>query len=109
MRIELQDNYTIMCQVNNSARIRWTFDGGALPSNTFQTGQHGLSSSLTITFASKANSGQYVCLASSPSGSYNGVDLVHVEVYGMLVNYLPVISSYLTFQISLKSPTFHGS
>lgn len=78
-----EENYTVICQINSSARISWTFNGGALPSNTFQLGQHGVKSSLTITFASKDNVGQYACLASTYSGVYNGIDLVHVEINGM--------------------------
>ena len=82
MRIKPQENYTIQCQVSISARVGWTFNGGALPGNTFQNGHHGLRSSLIITFANEKNSGQYACLASSPGGSYSDTDLVHVELYG---------------------------
>lgn len=82
VRIKAQENYTVVCQVSTSAKVGWTFNGGALPANTFQKEHHGSHSSLTITFASEKNSGQYVCLASSPGGSYSDIDLVHVEVYG---------------------------
>ena len=84
------ENYSIICQVNTSARIGWTFDGGALPANTFQEGQHGLKSSLTILHTNRENGGQYACLATSPSGVYNGIDLIHVEFYGMLTTVFQV-------------------
>ena len=76
-------NYTLICRVNSTARISWTFNGGAIPSNTFQNMHHGVNSLLTIYQVNKENQGQYVCLATSPSGNYYNIDLIHMEVYGI--------------------------
>ena len=88
-RLVLGENYTITCQTNSSARIGWTFNGGMLPTNVVQAGHQRVSSSLSILSASEKNSGQFACLATSPSGAYRGIDVIHVEVYGL---YIMVIS-----------------
>lgn len=77
------ENYTIVCQVNTSARIGWTFNGGDLPANALVERQHGRSL-LSIDRANKKNEGQYACLATSPSSAYNGIGLVYVEFTGIL-------------------------
>ena len=78
------ENFTIACQVNTSARIGWTFNGGDLPANVLVERQHGRSL-LSVDRATKENEGQYICLATSPSSAYNGVGLVYVEYNGMLL------------------------
>lgn len=77
------ESYTIVCQVNTSARIGWTFNGGDLPANALVERQHGRSL-LNIDRAKKENEGQYACLATSPSSAYEGIDLVYVEYNGMM-------------------------
>lgn len=78
------ESFTIACQVNTSARIGWTFNGGDLPANVLVERQHGRSL-LSVDRATKENEGQYICLATSPSSAYNGVGLVYVEYNGMLL------------------------
>jgi hypothetical protein len=77
------ENYTIVCQVNTSARIEWTFNGGDLPANAHVERQYGRSL-LSIDRANKENEGQYVCLATSPSSAYNGIGLVYAEYNGIV-------------------------
>ena len=78
------ENYTVVCQVNTSARIGWTFDGGHLPENTFVERQHGRSL-LSVNRANKDNEGQYACLATSPSTAYSGIGILYVKFNGMLI------------------------
>lgn len=77
------ESYTIVCQVNTSARIGWTFNGGDLPPNAVVERQHSRSL-LSIDGANKGNEGQYACLATSPSSAYNGIGLVYVEYNGIM-------------------------
>ena len=77
------ENYSIVCQVNTSARLGWSFNGGDLPANAFVERQHGRSL-LNIYYANKENEGQYACLATSPSSAYNGIALVYVEFNGIV-------------------------
>lgn len=77
------ESYTVVCQVNTSARIDWTFNGGDLPSNARVDRQLGRSL-LSIDRVKQGNEGQYACLATSPSSAYKGIGFLYMEFNGML-------------------------
>ncbi len=74
------------CRVNSSAVIRWTFNGGNLPSNVQMNGTGGHTSILTIVSASSSNEGIYACLVHSQSGAFRDSSEIRVLFYGKILH-----------------------
>jgi len=74
---------TFECEANNSATLRWTYNGGLLPENALAVTTSNSSSALTIMMATVRNSGVYACLGHSPSEAFSDVAVVTVDFYGM--------------------------
>lgn len=74
------------CRVNSSAVIRWTFNGGNLPSNVLFSGTGGYRSVLTIDTASAKNAGVYACSVHSQSGAFSASASVETIFYGKYIN-----------------------
>ena len=78
VRIEGQAEVIIMpsetrsftCRANASAVIRWTFNGGNLPSNAGVSTTGGYKAVLTIDGVLADNAGTYSCVAHSQSGAF---------------------------------------
>ena len=73
---------TFTCRVNGSAVIRWTFNGGNLPSNVEVLGVGGYQSILTIGMATVANAGVYSCVVHSQSGTFGDTATLQTIFYG---------------------------
>lgn len=71
------------CRVNGSAVIRWTFNGGNLPSNVEVAGTGGYRSILTILSALSSNAGVYTCWTHSQSGAFRDTATVEAIFYGV--------------------------
>lgn len=79
------ESRSFTCTVNSSVVIRWTFNGGNLPSNAAASGTGGYQSILVIDTASPGNAGLYACLAHSQSGAFSASDTIQVLFYGTYV------------------------
>ena len=76
------ETQSLTCKVNSSAVIRWTFNGGNLPSNIHISRTGGYKSILSINSATSDNEGVYSCLVHSQSGAFSDSAFVLVTFYG---------------------------
>ena len=76
------DVRSFTCTTNSSSVIRWSFNGGDLPTNVEVSGTGGYKSVLTINIAVASNAGVYTCLVHSQSGAFRESASVEVFFYG---------------------------
>lgn len=96
---------TFECEANNSATLRWTYNGGQLPENALAVTTSNSSSVLTIMMATARNSGVYACLGHSPSEAFSDAAIVTVDFYGMynlLRSVAYIKTSYFLSQMQLS-------
>lgn len=96
---------TFECEANNSATLRWTYNGGLLPENALAVTTSNSSSVLTIMMATARNSGVYACLGHSPSEAFSDAAIVTVDFYGMynpLQSVAYIKTSYFLSQMQLS-------
>ena len=79
-----EQTVSLVCTVNCSATLAWTFNGGSLPDNVQVNSTRGLTSSLEISRATVDNAGVYSCLAHSATEAYSGSAVLRVAFYGEL-------------------------